>query len=114
MRDRELASPDASGLALDLDLGDDRDDGAAALRIGDALAAQQLTGALAWRGRPGLPAGFLRRRLDHRLVARRGQVLQAELDRVGAGGERDLVDELLAGELDLQSDRIAQVRGAQR
>ena len=38
VRDGELARPDPAGRAVDLDLGDDRDAGAVALRIGDAAA----------------------------------------------------------------------------
>jgi hypothetical protein len=36
MGDAEFARPDLSGMAVDLDLGDDRNHGTRALRIGDA------------------------------------------------------------------------------
>ena len=49
----------------------------------------------------------LRRRLDHGDVARLLDVAQAEFDRVGADRGGDLVDERLAGEMDLRPDRIA-------
>src|SRR6266404_3849523 len=39
---------------------------------------------------------------------------QSESDRVLAGSQRQLVDELLGAEMDLRPDRIAEVRGTQR
>ena len=46
----------------------------------------------------GVPAGALRRRLDHRARARILQVAQAELHRIGAGRRGQLVDERLERE----------------
>ncbi len=60
-----------------------------------------------------LPTEFLGRGFDRSRVAS-AQMLQAEFDRVGFRGERQLVDEALAGEMDLRPDRIAQMRGAER
>src|SRR5439155_1484913 len=61
-----------------------------------------------------LPAGLFSRRLDDRRIARSGDVFQPERDGVLARGGGQLVDELLAAELDLRSDRIAQVRASER
>src|SRR2546428_5570398 len=61
-----------------------------------------------------LPSGFFRSRLDDRGIARRGYVFQPEGDRVLARGDGQLVDELLAAEVDLRPDRIAQMRASER
>src|SRR2546428_8816066 len=61
-----------------------------------------------------LPSGFFRSRLDDRGIARRGYVFQPERDRVLARGDSQLVDELLAAEVDLRPDRIAQMRASER
>src|SRR5258708_20474615 len=63
MADRELARPDLATGAVDVDLGNDGDPGAVALRIGDAAAGHFAGGlVLAWR-RPRLPASLPRPRL---------------------------------------------------
>ena len=62
------------------------------------------------RRRPRLPAGLLRRRLQHRGCARILDVPQAELERIDPQRMGDFVHERLAGEVDLRADRIAQVR----
>src|SRR5262249_26788455 len=112
--DRELARPDLAGRAVDVDLGDDRNAGAVALRVGDAATADLAAGLVATRRRPRLPARLLGRRLDHRDVARVLDVAQAELDRVERQRRRQLVDERFAGEMDLRAYRIAQMGAAQR
>ena len=114
MRHRHLARPDPAAAPLDLHFGDDGDPRAAALRVGDAAPGELVTGLTALRRRAGVPFRPLCRRLDHRDVARIREMTQAEFDRVGICSGRHLVDERLAGEMDLRPDRIAQVRGAQR
>src|SRR5438105_12498017 len=61
--DREFARPDFAAGAVDLDLGDDGDAGAAALRIGDAAATHRVTGLILARRGPRLPSGLFRRGL---------------------------------------------------
>src|SRR5262249_48894374 len=63
---------------------------------------------------PRLPARLFGGGLDHRDVARVLDVTQAELDGIKVERRRRLVHERLAGEMDLRSDRIAQMRAAQR
>jgi len=53
--DRELARPDLSGGAVDVDFGDDRDAAGAALRVGDAAAGYFVAGLILARRRAGLP-----------------------------------------------------------
>src|SRR5262252_2395409 len=61
----ELARPDLAGRAVDVDLGDDRDARAVALRIGDAAAAHLVAGLVAARRGSRLPARLLGGGLDH-------------------------------------------------
>jgi len=49
-----------------------------------------------------------------REIARVLQVVQAELDRIGVGGKRQLIHERLDAEMDLRTERIAEMRCAQR
>jgi hypothetical protein len=76
MPNGELARPHLAGMAVDLDLGDDRDHRSRALGIGDAAAGQRVAPGLR-RGRPAvgprrgarLPLGALGHRLDDGDVA---------------------------------------------
>src|ERR1700687_4175896 len=111
--DRELARPDLSRLPIDLDLGDDRDPRAVALRVSNAAAGHFVAGLVAPRRGPRLPGGFLRHRLEDGDVARVLDMAQAELYRIEIQRRRHLVDEGFAGEVDLRPDRIAQMRAAQ-
>src|SRR5471030_2094946 len=113
VRHGELARPDLTGGAVNIDLRDHRHARAVALRIGDAAAGHFVAGLIAARRGPRVPFRLFRRRLDHGDIARLLDVAQAKLDRVGANRRRHLVDEGFAGEVDLRSDRIAQVRTAQ-
>ena len=96
---------------VDIDLGDHRHAGAAALRIGDA-ASRHLDAGLALPAEPRVPAEFFRRRLDHGDIAGILDVAQAELDRIEIEREGHLVHEGFAREVDLRSHRIAQMRTA--
>src|ERR1035437_8105161 len=55
----------------------------------------------------GNRSSLLGRRLDHGDVARFLDVTQTKLNRIGVHRRRHFVDEGLAGEVDLRSDRIA-------
>src|SRR5262249_16689050 len=114
MGNGELACPDLSARAVDIDLGHDRAAGAVALGIGDAAAGHLVAGLVLARRGPRLPSGFFGGGLDHRDVARVLDVTQAELDGIEVERRRHLVHERLAGEMDLRSNRIAQMRAAQR
>src|SRR6516225_5660472 len=114
MRNGELARPDLPARAVDIDLGHDRAAGAVALRVGDAAAGDLVAGLVLARRGPRLPARLFGRGLDHRDVARVLDVTQAELDGIEVECRGHLVHERLAGEMDLRSDRIAQMRAAQR
>src|SRR5262245_62415861 len=114
MGDGELARPDLSARAVDIDLGDDGAAGAVALGIGDAAAGDLVAGLILARRGPRLPARLFGGGLDHRDVARVLDVTQAELDGIEVERRRHLVHERLAGEMDLRSDRVAQMRAAQR
>src|SRR4029077_3447329 len=106
MGDGEFARPDLAARAVDIDLGNDGAARAVALRIGDAAAADLGAGLVLARRRPRLPGGLFRRGPDHGDVARILDVAQAELDRIERQRRRHLVDEGLAREVDLRSDRI--------
>src|SRR5262249_53490163 len=110
----ELARPDLSARAVDIDLSHDGAAGAVALGVGDAAAGDLVAGLVLARRGPRLPAGLFGRGLDHRDVARVLDVTQAEFDRVEVERRRHLVHGRLAGEVDLRSDWIAQMRAAQR
>src|SRR5262249_30122885 len=112
--DRELARPDFPGLPVDFDLRYHSDARAVALRIGDAAARDLVAGLILARRGSRLPARLFSGGLDHRDVARVLDVTQAEFDGVEVERRRQLVHERLAGEMDLRSDRIAQMRAAQR
>ena len=84
------------------------------MRVGAAAAADGIASLILARRGPRLPSSFFRRGLDHRDVTRRLDVPQPELDRVEAECRRHFVHERFAREMDLRSDRIAQMRGAQR
>jgi hypothetical protein len=92
MRDGECARPDLADATVDLDLGDDRDDGTRASGVGDATSHQRIAGAVGARRRARLPLDTLGGRLDDGVVARCGQITQAERDRVGAHAGCDFVD----------------------
>src|SRR5262249_59120931 len=95
-------------------LGPARGGGAVGLRIGDAAAGDLGAGlVLAGRG-PRLPARLFGGGLDHRDVARVLDVTQTKFNGIEVEHRRYLVHERLAGEMDLRSDRIAQMRAAQR
>src|SRR5207302_10247861 len=113
VRDHHATRPDPPRIALDLDLGHGGHRSAVALGEGDAAPFQQFAAALALRRSSRLPLRLLRRRLDDGGMARLGEVPQAERDRILAHGSGQLVDELLAAEVDLGPDRIAHMRGAQ-
>src|SRR5262249_59712212 len=104
MGDGELARPDFPAGAIDVDLGNDGDAGAAALRIGDAAAADRMAGLILARRGPRLPAGFFRRGLDHGDVAPGLDVAQAEFDRVEAHRRGYFIHGRFARGLDLPSD----------
>ncbi len=117
MRDRDLARPDAPVLRVHLDLRDHGDDGVSALRVGDSSAVQNLgmqRGLVMSRHQARGPAHFLGGGLHHCGVSYGGDVTQAELDRIRTGRQCQLVDELLAAEVNLRPERIAQVRGSKR
>src|SRR5262249_199901 len=114
MRNGELARPDLSARAVDIDLGHDRAAGAVALRIGDAPAADLGVGLSLRGGGAGLPAAFLGGGLDPREGARVLDGTQTKFKGMEVEPRRYLVHERLAGEMDLRSDRIAQMRAAQR
>src|SRR5215470_2408907 len=78
------------------------------------LARSISTSATMARRGPRLPARLFGRGLDHRDVARVLDVTQAEFDGIEVERRRHLVHERLAGEMDLRSDRIAQMRATQR
>src|SRR5262249_54258871 len=78
--DGELARPDLSARAVDIDLGDDRAAGAVALGIGDAAGGDLVAGLVLARRGPRLPARLFGGGLDPRDVARVLDVTQAELD----------------------------------
>jgi hypothetical protein len=87
----EFACPHLAGAAVDLDLGDDRDHGTRALRVGDTAAGQGVAAAVGPRRRARLPPGALGCGLDDGDVARLLQIAQAEGDRVGADrGSKDV------------------------
>src|SRR4029077_15548313 len=107
VRDSETLGEDLAGGAIDVHLRDHRDPRSVALRIGDAAPAH-LGAALALaRRRPRIPAELLRRRLDHRDVARLLDVTQTEFDRIQIKRSCHLVHERLTREVDLRPDRIA-------
>src|SRR5262249_61040718 len=81
MRDGELARPDLSARAVDIDLGDNGAAGAVALGIGDAAAGDLVAGLVLARRGPRLPARLLGRGLDPRDVARVLDVPEAEFQR---------------------------------
>src|SRR5262249_24796796 len=114
MGDGELARPDLSARAVDIDLGDDGGAGAVALGIGDAAPRDLVAALILARRGSRLPARLFSRGLDHRDVARVLDVTQAEFDRIEVERRRHLVHERLAGEMDLRTDRIAQMRAALR
>ena len=67
MRADEPLHPDAAGAAVDLDLGDLRDDGLTAKGVGDAAAGEDVAAAARLRRRTRRPSRkLLRRRLDAR------------------------------------------------
>ena len=72
-----------------------------------------IAAAVGPRRRPRVPLRALGRRLDDGDVARRLQIAQPERDRVGADRGGDLVNKGFAGKLDLRTDWVAQMRGAQ-
>src|SRR5262249_8386734 len=114
VRHVETARPGLAGDAVDLDLGDDGNAGLPAHRIGDAAAGQHVpVELLAWADMR-LPSGLLCHCLDQRKVARMLEVAQAELHRVGVGGMRQLIDKRLDSEVNLWTERIAEMRCAQR
>jgi hypothetical protein len=78
-------------MAVDLDLGDDRDHRSRALGVGDAAPGQGVAIAVGPRRGARLPLGALGRGFDDGDVARRLQIAQAERDRVGADCGGDLV-----------------------
>src|SRR5437667_8727109 len=102
--DRELARPDFPAAAIHLDFGNDGDTRAAALRVGDAAAADDTAGLILARRGLRLPSGFFRRGLDPRDVPGRLDVPQPELDRVEAEYRRHVVHQRFAREMDLRSD----------
>src|SRR5690349_10241241 len=104
MRNRKLASPDAAIFWKDLDLRNHRDNRFAALRIGDptpvehsAIPSRALSGRLVRS-----PPGLLRSGLDHRGIARGTDVLQTKLHRIRAHRGGNLIDELLAPEMNFR------------
>ncbi len=105
---------DLAGRAIDLDFRDHRHAGSVALGVGDAAPGYDVAGLILARRGPRVPAEFRRRRLDDGGVARILDVPQPELDRIEVQRRGQLVHEGLAREMDLRTDRIAQVRGAQR
>src|SRR5262245_22838110 len=70
MRNGELARPDLSARAVDIDLGDHGAAGAVALGIGDAAAGDLVAGLVLARRGPRLAARLFRRGLGRPDVAR--------------------------------------------
>src|SRR5439155_2348445 len=88
-RGHDARDPHATAAAIDADVGDERAVAGEILVPGERDAAAAPAAAFrAW-----LPAGSLRRRLEHGAGARIAQVAQPEFDGVGAGGGRQLIDE---------------------
>src|SRR5439155_4316894 len=115
MRDREFLCPNASGLPVDLDLGDRRDNGPGTKRVGNSAAREDIAVATFGIGRwARFPAGPLGGGLDNGYIAQRGNMSEAKRNGVLAYRCRDLVDELLAGKMDIGPHRIAKVRSAKR
>src|SRR5262252_7477885 len=110
----ESARKNSSGRPINVDLRDDRHDCAVALRIGDAPAADRITGLVTTWRRTSDPTGFLRRRLDYGDVTGVFDMTQPKLDRVNVESCRNLVDERFASEMDLRTHWIAQVRAPER
>ena len=99
-----------AGAAVHVDIGDHRDVAREVLVLREREAAPARAVAFL----PRLPARFLRARFDHRARARVLHVPQPELDRVGAGGDRQLVHERLEREHVGVGAERAQRRGADR
>src|SRR5262245_59558811 len=112
--DREFARPDFAGLPVDFDLRYHSDARAVALSISDAPTAGSSAGLVAARRRTRLPPGFLSRCSNDCNVARVFDVSQAERHRVDAERRGELIHERFTGKVDLRTDRIAQMRTAQR
>src|SRR5580698_7597911 len=64
VRHGEFARPDPAALAIDIDLGNDRNARTVARGIADATAGDLVTGLVLAQRRPRLPAGLGGRRLD--------------------------------------------------
>jgi hypothetical protein len=95
---REFARLHLAAVAVDVDLGDDRDDRISALRIGNAAPCQRIAIAVGvWR-RARLPVGALGGGLDHGNVARGLQIAQPKGDWVRTYRGGDLVDKGFASE----------------
>src|ERR1700680_1883508 len=76
---RTAPAPPRAGPGVDLDIGHDRDDRVGTLGVGNAASGHDITALAApCAGAPGLPACFLRRRLDGGSVARFAQVFEPE------------------------------------
>ena len=114
VRHGELARPDLAGRAVDIHFGDDGNPRPVTLRVGEATARHLVSGLIAPRRGPRLPSGFFGNRLEQRNIARFLYMAQPEFDRIDIEGSSHLVNERLAGKVDLRPDRIAQMRRAQR
>ena len=115
MSHHESLGPDPTALPVDFHFGHRGHCGSPSRGIGYAPACQNIpTLSIPSGGGPCLPAGCLGSCLDHGDIARIGQILQAELDRILTHGCRYLVDERLAGEMNLRALGISKMGSPER